>query len=68
LPLGLTLIDTDRRLARRCSSRRSHEEIEIKMKQYLPCLALPLTDAVGDEPEEEVTPWTISRIRLLPRR
>ena len=28
-------------------------------------LALPLTDAVGDEPEEDVTRWTISRV-LLP--
>jgi hypothetical protein len=26
--------------------------------------ALPLTPAVGDEPEEEVTRWTVSRIRL----
>ena len=26
--------------------------------------ALPLTPAVGDEPEEEVTRWTISRIKL----
>ena len=29
-------------------------------------LALPLTDSAGDEPEEDVTRWTISRI-LLPR-
>ena len=27
-------------------------------------LALPLTPAVGDEPEEEVTRWTVSRIKL----
>jgi hypothetical protein len=27
-------------------------------------LALPLTPAVGDEPEEDVTRWTISRIKL----
>src|SRR5262245_7260641 len=27
-------------------------------------LALPLTDAQGDEPEEDVKRWTISRIRL----
>ena len=28
-------------------------------------LALPLTDDIkGDEPEEDVTRWTISRIRL----
>ncbi|HTO47424.1 MAG TPA: hypothetical protein VML91_07275 [Burkholderiales bacterium] len=27
-------------------------------------LALPLTSATGDEPEEDVTRWTISRIRL----
>ena len=26
--------------------------------------ALPLTPAVGDEPEEDVTRWTVSRIRL----
>jgi DNA-binding beta-propeller fold protein YncE len=29
-------------------------------------LALPLTDSVGDEPEEDVTRWTVSRL-LLPR-
>jgi len=27
-------------------------------------LALPLTAAVGDEPEEDVTRWTVSRIKL----
>lgn len=27
-------------------------------------LALPLTPAVGDEPEEDVTRWTVSRIKL----
>jgi DNA-binding beta-propeller fold protein YncE len=27
-------------------------------------LALPLTGAVGDEPEEDVTRWTVSRIKL----
>jgi len=27
-------------------------------------LAIPLTGAVGDEPEEDVTRWTVSRIRL----
>jgi DNA-binding beta-propeller fold protein YncE len=31
---------------------------------YVTNLALPLTDAVGDEPEEDVTHWTVSRIRL----
>lgn len=35
---------------------------------YITNLALPLTPAVGDEPEEEVTRWTVSRIRLLPNR
>lgn len=35
---------------------------------YITNLALPLTPAVGDEPEEDVTRWTISRIRLLPNR
>jgi len=30
-------------------------------------LALPLTGAQGDEPEEDVTRWTISRIRLPER-
>jgi sugar lactone lactonase YvrE len=29
-------------------------------------LALPLTDSIGDEPEEDVTRWTISRL-LVPR-
>lgn len=31
-------------------------------------LALPLTTAVGDEPEEDVTRWTISRIKLPKKR
>jgi DNA-binding beta-propeller fold protein YncE len=31
-------------------------------------LALPLTGAVGDEPEEDVTRWTISRVQLHPVR
>jgi DNA-binding beta-propeller fold protein YncE len=31
---------------------------------YVTNLSLPLTPAVGDEPEEDVTRWTISRIRL----
>jgi hypothetical protein len=35
---------------------------------YITNLALPLTPAVGDEPEEEVTRWTVSRFRLLPNR
>lgn len=34
---------------------------------YVTNLALPLTSAVGDEPEEDVTRWTIARFRL-PRR
>ena len=31
---------------------------------YVANLALALTDAVGDEPEEDVKRWTLSRIRL----
>jgi hypothetical protein len=31
-------------------------------------LALPLTSAVGDEPEEDVTRWTVSRVQLHPVR
>jgi DNA-binding beta-propeller fold protein YncE len=31
---------------------------------YVTNLALPLTPAVGDEPEEDVTRWTVSRIKL----
>ena len=27
-------------------------------------LAIALTDAKGDEPEEDVTRWTVSRMRL----
>jgi DNA-binding beta-propeller fold protein YncE len=30
---------------------------------YVTNLALPLTPAVGDEPEEDVTRWTIARVR-----
>jgi sugar lactone lactonase YvrE len=37
-------------------------------EMYVTNLALPLTAATGDEPEEDVTRWTISRIRLLPGR
>jgi DNA-binding beta-propeller fold protein YncE len=37
-------------------------------EMYITNLALPLTGAVGDEPEEDVTRWTVSRIRLLPNR
>jgi DNA-binding beta-propeller fold protein YncE len=31
---------------------------------YVTNLALPLTPAVGDEPEEDVKAWTVSRIKL----
>jgi sugar lactone lactonase YvrE len=31
---------------------------------YVTNLALPLTPTAGDEPEEDVTRWTVSRIRL----
>lgn len=31
---------------------------------YVANLALPLTPTVGDEPEEDVTRWTVSRLRL----
>jgi hypothetical protein len=31
---------------------------------YVTNLALPLTPTVGDEPEEEVTTYTVSRIPL----
>ena len=31
---------------------------------YVTNLALPLTAAVGDEPEEDVTRWTVSRFRI----
>jgi len=31
-------------------------------------LAIPLTPAVGDEPEEEVTRWTVSRMKLPDRK
>jgi DNA-binding beta-propeller fold protein YncE len=31
---------------------------------YVTNLALPLTAAVGDEPEEDVTRWTLARIRV----
>lgn len=37
-------------------------------EMYVTNLALWLTDAVGDEPEEDVRRWTVSRIRLLPNR
>jgi sugar lactone lactonase YvrE len=31
---------------------------------YVTNLALPLTEAAGDEPEEDVRRWTVSRIRV----
>jgi len=34
---------------------------------YVTNLALPLTATVGDEPEEDVTRWTVARVRV-PRR
>jgi DNA-binding beta-propeller fold protein YncE len=34
---------------------------------YVTNLALPLTGATGDEPEEKVTLWTVSRIRIPSR-
>lgn len=37
-------------------------------EMFVTNLALPLTGTVGDEPEEDVTRWTVSRIRLLPNR
>jgi DNA-binding beta-propeller fold protein YncE len=37
-------------------------------EMYITNLALPLTPAIGDEPEEDVGRWTVSRIRLLPNR
>lgn len=36
-------------------------------EMYVTNLALPLTPAVGDEPEEDVTRWTVSRIKV-PKR
>jgi sugar lactone lactonase YvrE len=42
--------------------------VRVGREIYITNLALPLTPAVGDEPEEDVTRWTVSRIRLLPNR
>jgi hypothetical protein len=36
-------------------------------QMYVTNLALPLTAAVGDEPEEDVTRWTIARFKV-PKR
>ena len=33
-------------------------------QMFITNLALPLTPAVGDEPEEDVTRWTVSRLRI----
>jgi sugar lactone lactonase YvrE len=40
----------------------------IGREMFVTNLALPLTATAGDEPEEDVTRWTVSRIRLLPNR
>jgi sugar lactone lactonase YvrE len=40
----------------------------IGREMYITNLALPLTGATGDEPEEDVLRWTVSRLRLLPNR
>jgi DNA-binding beta-propeller fold protein YncE len=37
-------------------------------EMFVTNLALPLTDAIGDEPEEDVTRWTVSRVNLHPVR
>lgn len=42
--------------------------VRVGREIYVTNLALPLTPAAGDEPEEDVTRWTVSRIRLLPNR
>jgi DNA-binding beta-propeller fold protein YncE len=36
----------------------------LKDKIFVTNLALPLTPAVGDEPEEDVTRWTVSRVKV----
>jgi len=33
-------------------------------EMFVTNLAIALTPAVGDEPEEDVTRWTVSRIKL----
>lgn len=42
--------------------------VRVGREIYITNLALALTPAAGDEPEEDVTRWTVSRIRLLPNR
>ncbi|MGI8896659.1 MAG: hypothetical protein ACR2HE_13595 [Casimicrobiaceae bacterium] len=42
-------------------SRERHDPPRLA---YVTNLALPLTTAVGGEPEEDVTLYTVSRIRL----
>jgi DNA-binding beta-propeller fold protein YncE len=39
----------------------------VRDHMYVTNLALPLTPAVGDEPEEDVTRWTVARLRVLKR-
>ena len=36
----------------------------VRDQMYVTNLALPLTAAVGDEPEEDVLRWTVSRFKL----
>jgi hypothetical protein len=36
----------------------------VKGVMYVTNTALPLTDAVGDEPEEDVTRWNVVRFRI----
>jgi len=36
----------------------------VKDTIFVTNLALPLTDTIGDEPEEDVTRWTVSRINI----
>jgi len=33
-------------------------------QMYVTDTALPLTPAIGDEPEEDVTRWTLSRMKV----
>jgi DNA-binding beta-propeller fold protein YncE len=42
--------------------------VRVGRDMFITNLALPLTGAVGDEPEEDVRRWTVSRLRLPPNR
>ena len=48
----------------RACQARSASMVIVGDQMYVTDTALPLTPAIGDEPEEDVTRWTLSRMKV----